>query len=114
MVVRGLEKRGRSRTVGVLLALGLLAALACEMPAPSAPISPSPPRLPSIAEMERITNGVGAPLVFVDGVRLPYADAETLDAECIESVELLKVPLAVARYGPEAAGGVLLITLERR
>jgi outer membrane receptor protein involved in Fe transport len=70
--------------------------------------------------------GTQAPLVVVDGVRV-VSDAQDLltgtgpapsrlddlAPDDIESVEVLRGPAAAARYGPEAAGGVLEVRTRR-
>lgn len=51
-----------------------------------------------------------APLLFVDGSRADAAALENVDPSEIRSIEVVKGPVAVERYGEEAAGGVLRIT----
>ena len=66
--------------------------------------------------------GGGDPVIYVDGVRLTQsqqrdlaagvrgpASIDFIDPFTIERVEILKGAAASARYGPEAAGGVILI-----
>lgn len=65
--------------------------------------------------------GAARVVVYVDGVRLDDVPLPLLedrvvdpfleiDPELVERVELVRGPLAAGRYGPEAAGGVLLVT----
>ena len=59
------------------------------------------------------------PLIVVDGVRL-YADSSSrspldkLDRNKIETIEVFKGPAALATFGPDAAHGVIVITLKKK
>ena len=58
------------------------------------------------------------PLIIVDGVRMDGFDGgahvlELLSSETLGNVEVAKGPSAHARYGPEAADGVIVITTKR-
>lgn len=70
-------------------------------------------------------NGNGQPTVFVDGVRIAsglsdagtggqdFSDLALLSPESIESVEVLKGPVASALYGTSGSNGVVLIKTKR-
>lgn len=61
-----------------------------------------------------------APIVFMDGARVEaqmhgnnknngYLSLDFVSPEAIDRIEVLRGPMASARYGPEARGGVILI-----
>jgi outer membrane receptor protein involved in Fe transport len=52
------------------------------------------------------------PIIFLNGERITEAQMKALDKETIKSVEVLKGPKAVEKYGPDAVNGVILITLK--
>lgn len=54
-----------------------------------------------------------SPLVVLDGIPAPLFDMNTLDANTVESVSILKDAAAKALYGPRASSGVILITTKR-
>lgn len=54
-------------------------------------------------------NGVASPLYVVDGVQVGY-DANFLNPQDIESIEVLKDASATAIYGSNGANGVIMIT----
>lgn len=70
-------------------------------------------------------NGNGQPTIFVDGVRVAsglsdagtggqdFSDLALLSPESIESVEVLKGPVASALYGTSGSNGVVLIKTKR-
>jgi TonB-dependent SusC/RagA subfamily outer membrane receptor len=53
------------------------------------------------------------PLVMLDGKKIDYAQAETIDPKAIESVTILKDADATAQYGAEAKEGVILIRMKK-
>lgn len=53
------------------------------------------------------------PLVVLDGIPAPLFDMNTLDANSIESISLLKDAAAKVLYGARASSGVILITTKR-
>jgi hypothetical protein len=53
------------------------------------------------------------PIYFVDGKRMPAADANKIDKARIESVEVLKGEAARAKYGDDGKNGVVIITLKK-
>ena len=54
------------------------------------------------------SNGISDPLYIVDGLKVP--DIDYLDADNIESIEILKDGASAAIYGAEAGNGVVLVT----
>ncbi|HET9949050.1 MAG TPA: TonB-dependent receptor plug domain-containing protein, partial [Longimicrobiales bacterium] len=60
--------------------------------------------------------GDGAPLIFVDGERCDMAELrealESLDADAVSSIEVIKGAAAAELYGAEAANGVIHVNLK--
>lgn len=50
------------------------------------------------------------PLVYLDSTLIAYGDIETIDQNSIERIDVLKDADAIAKYGPRALNGVVLIT----
>jgi len=106
----------------------LLFVLACDAAVTDPPASPSAPNASAArarAEQVQVEAAKGSrvlmrpstgqgPLLLVDGKVWPeWIDAKNLmitDPSGIASVEVIKGPAAVARYGEAAANGVVLIT----
>jgi TonB-dependent SusC/RagA subfamily outer membrane receptor len=65
---------------------------------------------------ERFTAPVapGAPLVIVDGKEMPDATTQSLNSLNIESVEVIKGPIAQSKYGMHAQNGVILVKTRGR
>lgn len=55
-----------------------------------------------------------SPLVVLDGIPAPLFDMNTLDANTVESVSILKDAAAKALYGPRASSGVIYYYKKRR
>lgn len=74
----------------------------------------NPGAAPAIRLRGSTSLGVGgsAPLIIVDGVITRFSIAD-IDAQDIESIEVLKGAAASAFYGSDAANGVLSITTKR-
>lgn len=53
------------------------------------------------------------PLVVIDGVKKPAFDLNTLDADLIESIKVLKGENAEALYGDEGKNGVILVITKK-
>ncbi len=70
--------------------------------------SGAPGQSPTIRVRGFSSNGKSDPLYIVDGLKV--ADIAYLDAENIESMEVLKDAASAAIYGAEAGNGVILIT----
>jgi TonB-linked SusC/RagA family outer membrane protein len=70
--------------------------------------SGAPGQAPTIRVRGYSSNGKSDPLYIVDGLKV--ADIGYLDAENIESMEVLKDAASAAIYGAEAGNGVILIT----
>jgi TonB-dependent SusC/RagA subfamily outer membrane receptor len=67
-----------------------------------------------VAIRMRATNVTGAdPLFYIDGKKSTKADMDKLAPTAIESVSVLKGPAAVAKYGQDAANGVIEIVLKK-
>ncbi len=82
-----------------------------QVPGLSVVSSGRPGQAPSISLRGATSlNGVGSPLVLVDGVP---SDFNYLNPEDIESINVLKDAASAAIYGSRAANGVLLITTKR-
>jgi TonB-dependent SusC/RagA subfamily outer membrane receptor len=66
------------------------------------------------ADGVRVTEIDPAPLIYIDGVRTQRdaIDLDQVDPDDVERVEVIKGNAAVAMYGREAAGGVILIFLK--
>jgi TonB-dependent SusC/RagA subfamily outer membrane receptor len=75
----------------VLLSVAILLSSACVSERFTAPLTP------------------GAPLVIVDGKEMPDATTQRLNALNIESVEVIKGPVAQSKYGAHAQNGVILV-----
>ena len=52
-------------------------------------------------------------LYFVNGNRTSVAEVRRLSTSSIESIEIVKGKAAVARYGPEARDGAILVSTKR-
>jgi hypothetical protein len=60
-------------------------------------------------------NAVDVPLLYVvDGVRLQRDEVPSLNADQVLSVSVMKGHLALQKYGPDAAYGVVVITTKAR
>jgi len=60
-------------------------------------------------------SAVDVPLLYVvDGVRLQRDEVPTLNADQVLSVSVMKGHLALQKYGPDAAYGVVVITTKAR
>ena len=60
-------------------------------------------------------NAVDVPLLYVvDGVRLQRDEVPSLNADQVLSVSVMKGHLALQKFGPDAAYGVVLITTKAR
>lgn len=57
-----------------------------------------------------IGNGQGQPVIIVDGKKIPSAEMELLDPECIKSMVVLKGEKATVKYGNDAKDGAIEIT----
>ena len=52
------------------------------------------------------------PLLYIDGVLATRSILKAIDENRIATVEVLKAPAAIARYGPRGAQGVIFVTLK--
>ena len=119
---------GNGVPVGSLAALAfcaLLVVAACEAPPPTAIQSESEPSADVLAESQQIRGAEAAtvrlvgpavtgdetPLIYLDGVRIRHALTD-LDPESIDRIEVIKGGAALARFGEEAAAGVIQIFLK--
>ena len=60
-------------------------------------------------------NAVEVPLLYVvDGVRLQRDEVPSLNADQVLSVSVMKGHLALQKFGPDAAYGVVVITTKAR
>jgi TonB family protein len=103
----------RSRLVGASLMLvgAAVGILACDVPDPMTGTTGEilPPEAPPSFDLD----GPGdPPLIYVDGVRVDQSALAEFAPDGIERVEVIKGEAAEAAYGPEAASGVVLITLK--
>jgi hypothetical protein len=81
-----------------------IAAAGCATERVGAPASSSP----AVAHVA--ANSLFAPpLYIVDGVRLKMDQVPTLDPNDVLSVSVMKGHLALQKYGPEAAYGVVIV-----
>ncbi|MCB0648383.1 MAG: TonB family protein [Saprospiraceae bacterium] len=55
-------------------------------------------------------NGQAQPVIIVDGKKIPNAELELLDPECIKSMVVLKGEKATEKYGNDAKDGAIEIT----
>ncbi len=100
------------RALPALLGSALLVAVACEGPSPTV-VEPEPARVEAlgaagaVVEVEA-TAEAPDPLIVVDGEPREGAIA-LLEAEDIHSVEVLKGPAAVERYGEAGRDGVVVV-----
>lgn len=62
---------------------------------------------------ERSLNATNSPLYVVDGIPLLGTGIENLNANDIESIDILKDASATAIYGSRGANGVILVTTKR-
>jgi TonB-dependent SusC/RagA subfamily outer membrane receptor len=62
------------------------------------------------AAVARVVSAAPAPLIFLNGEKITEERMKQIPRENIASVEVLKGKAAVEAYGPDAAGGVILIT----
>jgi hypothetical protein len=117
----GMEKRSRLLAVAALLGTS-----ACAGEGPLAPqVSPAPESLRVAADMAFTPSGrapvvrlwcagsISAqddPLYVVDGRVLADGDLGNVDPASITAIEVIKAAAAVARFGPRAETGAVLIT----
>jgi TonB-dependent SusC/RagA subfamily outer membrane receptor len=94
-----------TRPIALALAVVLFAACGAERAA-----GPRAGAQPLRGGHLQVTSGSDAPLFIVDGTRLLPGAALRVPADSIVTVEILKAPAAVARYGSDGARGVVLIT----
>jgi hypothetical protein len=89
------------------LTLVLAAATATAGCASERAVSPSTNRAPKVAVASQATQ---VPLLYVvDGVRLQRDQVPNLTADEVLSVSVVKGHLALQKYGPDAAYGVVVI-----
>ncbi|MDR1523848.1 MAG: TonB-dependent receptor [Tannerella sp.] len=82
-----------------------------QVPGLSVVSSPRPGTMPSINLRGATSlNGVGSPLILVDGIP---SDFNFLNTDDIESINVLKDAASSAIYGSRAANGVILVTTKR-
>jgi outer membrane receptor protein involved in Fe transport len=53
------------------------------------------------------------PLFVINGKRSTQAEMDKLSPSAIESVEVVKGPTAVAKFGADASGGAIVINLKK-
>jgi len=58
-------------------------------------------------------SGGSGPLIVIDGTPMPSIDLNTINANDIASIEILKDAASAAIYGSRAANGVVLVTTKR-
>ena len=95
--------RGSSLAV-LVLAASLVAA--CHSEKLAGPAAQDAVRRAQSMDLSRF----GGALVFVDGKEVTDSAARILDAQSIESVEVLKGKAVLPIYGERASAGVILIT----
>lgn len=59
-----------------------------------------------------VTGADPAPLIYVDGVRTQQEFFDEIEPNQIERIEIVKGEAAIAMYGDDATGGVILIFLK--
>ena len=107
-MIIGSRKRGIVTTAASSVGVVLLGIAACATPAPTP--SPTVAAETRRLDLERVERVAGSdPLMFIDGERVEGIALGDLNADDIESIEIIKGPYAMTLYGDEAANGVIVI-----
>ena len=110
-MIIGPRKRGIVTTAARCVGVVLLGIAACATPAPTP--SPTDAAETRRLDLERVERVAGSdPLMFIDGERVEGIALGDLNADDIESIEIIKGPYAMNLYGDEAANGVIVIVLK--
>jgi hypothetical protein len=111
MMISGVRRKGVLATAASATCAVLLGIAACET---AAPTQPTAEIRPPVARVIEVLPG-DQPLVYIDGVRVEESPRDMLrdiNADDIESIEVIKGAAAMQYYGPEAADGVIHIVLK--
>ena len=110
-MIIGSRKKGIVTTAASCVGVVLLGIAACATPAPTP--SPTDAAETRRLDLERVERVAGSdPLMFIDGERVEGIALGDLNADDIESIEIIKGPYAMNLYGDEAANGVIVIVLK--
>jgi TonB family protein len=78
----------------------------------STPPPPPPPPPPPLSGLK--VKGEGSPLYVVDGIKVTEAEAEKIDPNSIESINVLKNKSVMDKYGEKGRDGVIEITTRKK
>jgi hypothetical protein len=93
------------RLAHLTLAIATAATFGCATERAVAPRSANPGMIAQVSSNSLTT----PPLYVVDGVRLKLDQVPVLNSDDVLSVSVMKGHLALQKYGPEAAYGVVIV-----